>query len=239
MKLYITKPLHTRYGSIKFDKYPSLSSLLDDCKIWFFKPIFMKPALCVFGEGFIWNGFVSSNNIVDFVQYKHFPEGEVKNKIKDIISHSLKEDLSESFHDRHHKWMGECEVKFGMTEDTENSFELYLTKPLVESIKFAGIDRAKIWFTKPKLTRHYFGIVHDNSYIYKLNTPEKAYLQGKVFRKHPELEKELNILWNSIENSFDIEENNDFLMSINNNNHKKGKSSKQMIEAFRFSLQLL
>lgn len=238
MKLYITKPLHTRYGSIKFPKYSNLSSLLDDCIIWFFKPIFRKPVLCIFGEGFIWNGFISSKHMVDFVQYKHFPEGEVKNKIKNIISHSLKEDLSESLANRHYKWIGECEVKFAMTENIENSFEMYLTKPDIESMRFAGIDKAKVWFTKPKLTRHYFGIAHNNSYIYNLNTTEKAYLECKLFRKHPELEKELNILWNAIKNSFDIKENNDFLMSINNNNHKKGKSSNQMIETFRFILQL-
>lgn len=226
MKLYITKPKHTAYGSIKMERYDSFERLLADCSIWFFKPFFLKPSICPFEQEFFWQGFSYPSNQESYIRYEFFPEGSVKEAIRDLVRQSLKPDLTETLSNRHHRWIGECDVVIREVQKDESSnFVLYFTKPdCVYSIQSRGIDRCSLWLHRPLLKRVYF--LNSKEYSYRLQTLENASISGKVLRKHPELKSLFLNLWQEIVESFNFtaRDMDEFYTTISEKNHKRGQS---------------
>lgn len=238
MKLYITKPKHTAYGSIKMDRYDTFESLLDNCDIWFFKPEFEKPFLCCFEGSFEWRGFSTPNVNQSNIKYNFLPEGEVKKAIRQVIQQSLNEDLSENIRNRHYKWIGEVDVDILLTNNKhEANFLLYMVKPSsVSSIMVRGIDHFKVFLHHPILKKVPLG--NDDRDI--LSTNQDVYLSGKVFRKHPELSSILDYLWRPVIESFDVDplDIENFYYNIKDSNHKKGQGPLEFILEVPLSLSL-
>lgn len=235
INLYITKPAHTKYGTIPFPKYNNIEDLLNDCKIWFKKPALEKPCLCVFTSEFIWYGFQSDLREC-FIYFKDLPEIKVKDEIRNIITESLNEDLSESLSNRHYKWIGTINVNIDIVnKDAEKKIVLYLTKPCVWSIRSAGIDRAKIWFKKPKLKRIYMRNDKKEDYIKSLEA-DCPYLCGRLIRKTKELEPLCDIMWQSILDSFNYNEEKGFYYNLSERSHKKGQSETKFIKEFYITI---
>lgn len=233
MKIYLTKPPHTKYGRIKLNTYQTIDELVDDSTFWFDKPKFKKPFICVFTEELAWDGF--SNLYHCSGKIKNFPEGPVKEAMKTLIKNTIREDFYETFSNRHYKWIGEIEVDL-VSSTTTGNFNLYLTKPDAVDIHVAGIDRATIWFHKPKLKRELIDLYESNKFNYHLEG--QSGIKGVYFRK---FQKELcQMFWNDIVNSFDIQFDNmtEFYTKINNKNHKKGQSSKKFVKEYYFNLLL-
>lgn len=232
MKIYVTKPAHTKYGRMKLDTYSSVEDLIENSTFWFDKPKFEKPFKCFLTDEISWNGF--TNGFHSMGSMKNFPEGEVKEVLKKMIRNSINEDFSETLVNRHYKWIGELDVDL-IASETSGNFNLYLTKPDAIDIKVAGIDRAIIWLYKPTLKK-----VAD---LYTGKTLTYQFdgivgIKGLFFRKR---EKALcEIFWQNIVDSFDIQFNNmnEFYHRISNKNHKKGQSPKKFIKEYYFNLLL-
>lgn len=234
MKIYITKPAHTKYGLIKLTPYASVDDIVENSTFWFVKPTFAKPFICMLTDDFGWPGFASDYQA--FGQIKDFPEGQVKEEMKKLVRNSIDDDFYESLNNRHYKWIGELDVDL-IPSNTSGNFNLYLTKPDVWDIQFAGIDRATIWLYKPKLKRSEFDLYDNTKHHYTFDGI--VGIKGQYFRKFANDSLGL-LFWNDIVNSFDVNAENmdDFYRNINKNNHKKGKSSKKFIKEYYFNLIL-
>lgn len=236
MKIYITKNPHTKYGSIKLSTYKSIEDLINNSYFWFDKPSFSKPLICDFTQQFYWRGFNSRISGTSG-KIKYFPEGEVKEKIKEVVRNSIKEDFYETINNRHYKWIGEIDVEI-IERNTSGNFNLYLTKPCIHGIQFAGMDRAILWLDYPILKTCNM----DNKYFkYKLiEFTGNASISGKFFRKNDEMKSIGLKFWDAIVNSFDVDfkDMDEFYQKINDNNHKKGMSDLEFIQEFYFDIKL-
>lgn len=233
MKIYLTKPAHTKYGLIKLTPYTSVDDIIDNSSFWFVQPTFEKPFICFLTDDFGWRGFSSNYNC--YGKVKQFPEGDVKEAMKKIIRASIDDNFYESLHNRHYKWIGELAVDLEPSK-TSGNFNLYLTKPSVWDVKFAGIDRATLWLYPPELKKEQDDLYDESKIDY--NFDGVVGIKGNYFRK---FEKTLNLIfWTDIVNSFDVSSENmdDFYRNINENNHKTGKSSKEFIKEYYFNLIL-
>jgi hypothetical protein len=233
MKIYLTKPAHTKYGLIPLKKYESINDLIDNSVFWFVKPVFAKPFICFLTDEFGWPGF--STDYQCSGQIKDFPEGEVKEAMKTMVRESVDDNFHETLPNRHYKWIGELEVDI-VSSETAGNFNLYLTKPDVWDIQFAGIDRAMVWLYPPKLTKQEKLYKTDKDY-YKFDGV--VGIKGNYFRKFAN--DTLGIMfWMDIVNSFDVSYENvdDFYRNINDENHKKDQSSTQFIKIYYFNLFL-
>jgi len=241
MKIYLTKPRHTKYGTIKLETYSSLELLMDDATVWFDPPKFQKPILCIFESELVWYGF-NSKISGSHIKLKYLPEGEVKEACKALIRKSFNSGLTESLCNRHYKWIGELDIILEHSQDFTNH-TLYVIKPDPVEISFAGIDRTRIYFERPKLQRYPF--YNDNTYNYQFELLSNNYLNGLLFRKNKDLKIFSTVIWKDIVNSFDIgmtyDEMDDlsfFYNTINKENHKKGMSSKRMILEYNILFKL-
>lgn len=247
MNIYITKPAHTKYGQIKMHKYNTIDELYGDCTIWFAKPMFQKPVMCLFGEGLLWYGFNSKTN--HQIKFKHLlslPElSEITYKIKNLISETLNDDLSDKIGQQHYKWIGATEISITLYDEDKHKGKiptsLFLTKPDVSSIAVAGIDRASVWFSKATCRELPHDDLWNEKVYYEMSTGSGNYICGKIFRKTPELEPILELMWKSIVDSFDFVETDmsKFYYRINNNNHKEGQSSLEFCKEFKVLFELV
>lgn len=233
MKIYITKPPHTKYGSIKLSTYKSIEDLIDNSSFWFDKPTFNKPLICIFMQEFFWRGFYSGLNGCDG-KIKYFPEGVVKEELKRIVRNSINEYFYESLENRHYKWIGQIDVEL-VEKSNSGNFNLYLTKPSACDIRIAGMDRSILWLSLPMLmTCNY-----DDKYTHNFFNSNVG-ISGKFFRKNKDV-KDIGIkFWDAIVNSFNIEFSNmnEFYNKIDDNNHKDGMSSSEFIKEFHFDINL-
>ena len=233
MKIYLTKPAHTKYGLIKLTPYKSVDDLIENSVFWFVKPAFEKPFICFLTDDFGWRGF--SSDYACSGKIMNFPEGEVKEAMKKTIRASIDDNFHESLHNRHYKWIGEVDVDL-VPSETSGNFNLYLTKPDVWDIQFAGIDRANIWLYPPEL-KEVEADLYDNSKIH-YRFDGVVGIKGNYFRK---FESDLNLrFWTDIVNSFDVNSENidEFYRNINDNNHKKGQCSNKFVKEYYFNLFL-
>lgn len=237
MKIYITKPAHIKYGKILLNRYSSIDKLLDDCTVWFNKPFFRKPVICFLTDQFIWYGFDCGLSD-SYIKLKHLPEGEVKDKLKELVKTSLNFDLSESLPNRHYKWMGTLDIEMTITDETPD-LTLYLTKPSIWDIQFAGIDRARIWFTQPVLTE-VKSLYPDDLKRFELSTGKNNYLSGKVFRKVHEFEDAGLKMWQAITNTFTVSQDNieTYYDALKPETEKQGMTDKEFIVPFHFKFKL-
>lgn len=227
MKIYITKPKHTKYGSIPIDNpFTSIEDMIDNCMIWLIKPYLEKPFMDIFGGGFClrsWSSRYRCN-----VLFKYFPECEVKENIRHLIRLSINDDFSESIHNRHHKWIGEIDTEI-IRRDTPGNFNLYLTKPpSAWDVNFAGIDRAKIFLFCPEkelLESLVNGVYDDKIY----------YIVGEFFRRNPDFEVLTYEMWGEIKNTFTIPEE-DYFYKMNETCHKENQDPTEFIKTFFFDL---
>lgn len=224
--------------------YKTIDDLINDSSIWFMKPEFLKPNICMFEGTIVWNGYENHGYDSSSFKVKDFPEGEIKEKVKSLIRASIHPNFHETRLNRYHCWMGELEVTF-IERETSGNFNLYLTKSSPHQIAFAGIDYCKIWLEKPKYVRVKIDSGMRISTYYEMEVKDKKYLSGKIFRKTPEIDYISSKMWKIIVNSFDLNFNfeqgniiKDFYMKINTRNHKKGMSSKKFVEVFYFDLIL-
>lgn len=224
--------------------YKTIDELIDDSSIWFMKPTYLKPVICMFEEVIVWYYFENHGYNSSSFKVRDFPEGEIKEKVKSLIRASIDPDFHETRLNRFHRWMAEIDVTF-VERETSGNFNLYLTKSSPHGIAFAGIDYCKIWLEKPKYIRVLIDNGMDVKTYYEMEVKNKTYLSGKIFRKTPEIDYISSTMWKSIVNSFDLNFNfdtddiaDDFYMKINNRNHKKGMSSKRFYKEFFFDLIL-
>lgn len=233
MKIYLTKPAHTKYGLIKLTPYASVDDIIENSIFWFVKPTFEKPFICFLTNDFGWRGF--SSDYPCSGKIKNFPDGEVKAAMKKIIRDSIDDDFYETLPNRHYKWIGELDVDL-LPSETSGNFNLYLTKPDVWDIQFAGVDRATIWLYPPELKKIESDLYDNNKFHYRFDGI--VGIKGNYFRK---FESKLNLMfWTDIVNSFDVSSENmdDFYRNINDNNHKKGQGSNKFIKEYYFNLFL-
>ncbi len=229
MNFYITKPSHTKYGRIKLDKsFNSLDDLLDECCIWVKKPAFEKPFICVFENTFCIRGWDSQYGKVG--KFKYFPNGEVKDELKNLVLNSINTNLYEEINNRYYRWIGVVKTVLEESE-TSGNFNLFLTKPEASMICSRGIDYANIWLDKPELKT--FNVNEDFEYQ---KFEGKASMSGKYFRKEDHFL--LTKFWDDIVNSFDIPKSKNFLFEINDNNSKPGQSSSEFLKEYYFNLRL-
>jgi hypothetical protein len=233
MKIYITKPIHTRYGRIKLDRFSSIESLIDNSMFWFVKPTFSKPFLCSLTDELSRMGFESDYHCSGKV--KDFPEGEIKEIMKNMVRESIDDNFHESLQNRHYKWIGELDVDL-LPSETSGNFNLYLTKPSVWDIQFAGVDRATLWLYPPYLKKEQSDLYDTNKFYYAFEG--RVGIKGNYFRK---FENKLSLMfWNDIVNTFAVSSENidDFYRNINDKNHKKGQSSTEFVKEYYFNLIL-
>lgn len=225
IKLYITKPLHTKYGRIPLENsFNSTDELIQHSRVWLCKPSFQKPFIDIFEENFCIREWHSSYQ--DGIRLKDFPDGKVKESICNVIKKTIEPNFYESLYFRHHKWIGEIDVTLIRKEKSGN-FNLYLTKPSsVWDIEFAGIDRCKIFLNKPEMPLN-----HEKHYL-------KNYIKGVIFRKTPELEPLCIEMWNNVKDSFDIPDQFNFLRKINDDNHKENQDCCNFMREFFFDIEL-
>lgn len=224
--------------------YHSIDELVEDSSIWFIKPTYIKPVICMFEGVIVWYYFKNHGYNSSSIRVKDFPEGEVKEKVKTLIRDSIEPNFHETRLNRYHRWIGSVDVTL-IEKKTSGNFNLYLTKSSPHDITFAGIDYCKIWLEKPRYIRvEIDNGMHLKTY-YEMEAKGKSYLSGKVIRKIPEIAYVSSNMWKSIVNSFDVNFNfekddiaDDFYMKINTKNHKKGMSSKKFFEVFFFDLNL-
>lgn len=248
MKLYITKPKHTRYGQIKMKRYESIDDLYADCTIWFKKPSFQKPSLCMFTQELMWPGFEAGYHAsgIKFSNWLSIPAlNTINNVIKEIIKSSLNDDLTDKLTCKHYKWVESIDVKIDVFDESVNqdklAISLFLIKPEAGSIAVAGIDRCLIFFSKPKLIRRYYAnYTNPAGYYYDLHTDKSDVLSGWLFRKVKEFDDLGKLMWKSILESYtvDCEDMNFFYRNINEKNHKKGQSSKKFVKEFKIIMTL-
>ena len=226
MKLYITKPKHTKYGRIPLENpFNSIEELIENCQVWLHKPFFEKPFMDIFGEGFCWRFWNSDYHCSVF--FNQFPEGEVKECIRQTINDSISANFHENRLNSHYKWIGEINVEL-FRKETPSNFNLYLTKPSsIWDIRYAGIDRCRIFLSKPNipldLEKHYIN-----------------YISGKFFRKNKEFEDFCLEMWSDIKNSFDVEDNIEFnfLEKISETNHKNNQDCANFIKEYFFDINI-
>lgn len=195
--------------------------------IWFNKPFFHKPFIDLFDEKIAWRSWESHYD--SGILFSQFPEGEVKEALRQSVKNSINTDFYETLSNRYYTWIGEIDVEFIRKQESGN-FNLYLTKPSnVWHLRYAGIDRCKIFLSKPDIPLNFQHI--DN------NMP---YIQGKFFRGKKELEDLTFEMWKSIKDSFDIIDNNqfNFLESITEKNHKDKQSCSEFIKEYFFDIQI-
>lgn len=229
LKIYITKPLHSRYGTIKLENpFKNIDDLIENCTIWFKKPSFEKPFMDIFGEGFVIRGWACDYSKIP---YKDFPDCDVKKGIYEIIKTSISDNFHETIHNRHYRWIGELEVEL-VRKNTEGNLTLFLTKPSVWDIQVAGIDRAKIWFSKPSIQLYDKNQYTDEDYFYLC---AKNYIEGKYFRKTKEHKLLLDDMWQSIKDTFTVSSEN-FLSEITEYNHKPGQDHDHFIKEYYFDI---
>jgi hypothetical protein len=224
--------------------YQTIDELIDDSSIWFTKPTYQKPVICMFEGVIVWYYFESHSYRSSSIRVRDFPKGEIKEKVKTLIRSSIDPDFNETRLNRYHRWIAEIDVAF-VEKETSGNFNLYLTKSSPHDLAFAGIDHCKIWLEKPRYVRVKIDSGMSLKTYYETEVKGKSYLSGKVFRKTPEIDYISSKMWKSIVNSFDLNFNfeeddmaDDFYMKINNRNHKKGMSSKKFFEVFFFDLIL-
>lgn len=222
--LYITKPIHTKYGSVSLENpFNSIDELISQSKIWFKKPYFEKPFMDIFGEGFCirnWTCFYNCG-----IVFEEFPEGIVKEHIYNLIKSTIEPDFYENLYNRHHKWIGEVDITL-IRKEKPGNFNLYLVKPSsVWDIQYAGIDRCKIFLKNPQMPL--------DTEKYYLN-----YIEGRVFRKTKELEEFCMEMWSNVKDSFELtdEDSFKFLQKITDNNHKENQGCKDFIKEFFFDI---
>lgn len=229
MKIYITKPKHTKYGSIPIENsFTTVEDLIEHSMVWLIKPYLEKPFMDIFGGGFCLRPWGSRYRCS--ILFKYFPEGQVKEEIRKIIRQSINDDFSETLHNRHHKWIGELEVDL-TRRDTPGNFDLYLTKPpSAWDVNFAGVDRAKIFFNKPckKTLRSWMdGEDHEMEY----------YIVGEFFRRNPDFESLTLEMWEDIKNTFTIPQE-DYLYLMDETRHKENQGPADFIKPFFFDLKI-
>lgn len=224
--------------------YQTIDELVNASSVWFMKPYFNKPNICMFEGTIVWNGYDNHGYGSSCVKVRDLPEGAVKDRIKALIKTTIDSDFSESRAYRYYKWIGEVDVTF-VERTTSGNFNLYLTKGTPHEIAFAGIDRCRVWLEQPKYKKFEIDVGNKIYYNYEMRVNHQKYLSGKVFRKTPEIEYISATMWKSIVNSFDLNFNfeeddmvDDFYMKINNRNHKKGMTSKKFSQVFFFDLVL-
>lgn len=229
MTFYITKPTHNRYGRIKLIKnFRSVDHLIDNCSIWVKKPMFEKPFICIFENTLSIRGWDSSYGYVG--KLKNFPDCEVKDKLRNIALNSIDENFYEKINERYHRWIGSVNTVLSEST-TSGNFNLYLTKPFVSSIQSRGIDRADIWLDKPILKKY-----EENTAFEYEAFQGKSSIKGKYFRKEKHFL--LAPLWDAIVNSFDVNDNEDFLYLINENNSKSGQGRNEFLKEYYLNLRL-
>lgn len=224
--------------------YQSIDELIEDSSIWFMKPTYLKPVICMFEGVIVWYYFENHGYRSSSVRVRDFPEGEVKEKVKTLIRESIESNFHETRLNRYHRWVGEVDVTF-VEKEISGNFNLYFTKSSPHDLTFAGIDYCKIWLEKPRYIRVKIDSGMNLKTYYEMEVKGKSYVSGKVFRKTPEIAYISSNMWKSVVNSFDLNFNfekddmaDDFYMKINNRNHKKGMSSKKFFEVFFFDLIL-
>ncbi len=218
--------MHTKYGYIKLKKrYRTLASFIDNCKVHFSKPYFSKPFKCAITNEFCWSGWTTDLNSSSYV--KDFPEGKVKERIKQLISDSIRNDLSETFENRHYKWIGELNVEF-IRKEYSGDFNLYLTKPSVSEIKFSGLDRAIFWFYKPKIKK----------FEHSVSFNSKSAFSGKTLRTCWDDNLFVSEVWKDIVCTFDIKYKSSgyFYRNISEEYQKTGENSEEFIKEYYFDL---
>jgi hypothetical protein len=224
--------------------YQSIEELIEDSSIWFMKPTYQKPAICMFEGVIVWYYFENHGYRSSSIRVRDFPEGDVKEKIKTLIRASIEPNFHEIRLNRYHRWIGEVDVTF-VEKESSGNFNLYFTKSSPHDLTFAGIDYCKIWLEKPRYIRVKIDSGMNLKTYYEMEVKGKSYIAGKVFRKTPEIAYISSKMWKSVVNSFDLNFNfekddmaDDFYMKINNRNHKKGMSSKKFFKVFFFDLIL-
>lgn len=224
IKIYITKPIHTRYGRIQLDNpFKDINDMINNSCIWFYRPSFEKPFIDIFEENFCLRGWDTFSK--SLVLFKDFPDGEVKNHIYKKIFESVDSNFYEKIKNRYYNWLEIIDVEL-IQRKNKGNFDLYLMKPKYAwDIQFAGIDRAKIFLYQPDLKT-------EKKYH------ELCYIEGKFFRKTKEVENLCIEMWKTIKNSFDVEDNEHFLNLITDSNHKINQSSKEFIKIFHCDLKL-
>lgn len=226
MKIYITKPIHSKYGHIKLDTpFATLDYIIQNSRIWFKKPHHEKPFLDIFDiTNFCYRGWGCRLPCILFV--KNMPHSKLKETIITAIKNSIHIDLTEDFHNKHYKWCYEIDVKF-IRRETPGNFDLYLTKPSVHDLEFAGIDRAKLYFQDPYLNT----MSEDEDHL------PIDHLVGKLFRKNEELYDPHCIdMWNAIKSSFNVPNDENFLNRISKTNHKENQGQFEFVQPFYFDL---
>lgn len=229
MNFYITKPTHDKYGSIQISEtFNTLDELIDDCSIWVKQPTFEKPFICVFEGTLCIRGWDSLYGYVG--KLKDFPNCDVKDELKKLALNSIDENFYEKINERYHRWIGVVSAVLSKTE-TSGNFNLYLTKPCAASIQSRGIDRAEIWLDRPILEKQEAGTVYEyESFI------GKSSISGRYFRKEKHFM--LSPLWEAIVNSFDVNNDDNFLYNINDNNSKPGQNRSEFLKEYYLNISL-
>lgn len=228
-------------------KYNSFDELYGDCTLWFSKPRFQKPAVCPFEDMFLWYGF-NCAAWLGSISFKHFLKIEelspINEKIKEIVRESLNDDITDKIGQWHHKWVGEIDISMTIynehkdSDDKDNVITIYLTKPSSTCIQVAGIDRCKIWLSKPSLKRINYDSGMSKFHAYYLDTGESNFFIGKMFRKTQNLKPISELMWSDIVNNYNVPEN-EFYDKINDKNHKKGQSEKKFIKEYKVVIKTI
>ena len=226
MKIYITKPAHSEYahGRIPLENnFSNIDDLIDNCTIWFFKPKLEKPFIDIFGDKFCFRGWFNFHNC--HFSFQHFSECEVKEKARELILSSISDDFSETYKNKHYRWIVSLDVSISLSE-TPGNFNLYLKKPSsVHDIQYAGIDRFSIFTTDPRSD--------------SFDESSFSSLKGYFFRKTPEVNEIMVKMWKENIKSFNVEYDDDFLFNISEFNHVEGKDCKLFIAEFFANINLI
>lgn len=230
MQLYITKPVHHKYGRIKLDKaYKDINELIDECTVWVKKPTFEDPFVCIFENTFCIRGWTSDYGQVGFL--KDFPNGTVKDELKRIVLSSIGNDFKESINNKYYKWIGYLNTVIkNVSSIQESNFTLYLTKPCANSIKSRGIDNVNVWLDKPVLETYQSGTLYEYQNFVGLSS-----ISGKYFRKTEHFL--LDIFWEKIIDSFDVNRET-FLEDITDYNSKPGQSRAEFLIEYYFNIEV-
>lgn len=90
--------------------YHSIDELVEDSSIWFIKPTYIKPVICMFEGVIVWYYFKNHGYNSSSIRVKDFPEGEVKEKVKTLIRDSIEPNFHETRLNRYHRWIGSVDV---------------------------------------------------------------------------------------------------------------------------------
>jgi hypothetical protein len=231
MKIYITKPIHSKYGSIKLEnKYKNIDELVQDSCLWVRRPHFEKAFKCIFTDDLVIRGWYSDFGYIGTVN--NFPNNEIKKIIIEKIKNSIENNFYESLKNRHYKWIGELDLKM-IRKETFGNFNLYLTKPTSFSIQSRGIDKAEFWLQRPVLKES----KEENRVIYSFSG--ESSISGKFFRKCFD-EKFLEEAWDDIVNSFDFEHKDmdEFYFNLKEEYSKPGQDYLNFCKEYYFDLIL-